>query len=232
MYEKSYGKSRKSYARRKKRRRKIMLRRFACLLLAATAVTGGIIALKKHNADSKTVPEKSVTETLKAIEIPDWIDKQIIRMHNTARTGTELDGVKNIVIHYVGNPGTTAQNNRDYFDKPSTEVSSHFLVGLDGEVIQCVPLWEKSAASNWRNSDTVSVEVCHPDDSGKFSDVTYKSVVKLTAWLLKETGLDENAVIRHYDITEKLCPLYYVKNEGAWKQLKKDIGNALSELKG
>lgn len=139
-----------------------MLRRFACLLLAATAVTGGIIALKKHNADSKTVPEKSVTETLKAIEIPDWIDKQIIRMHNTARTGTELDGVKNIVIHYVGNPGTTAQNNRDYFDKPSTEVSSHFLVGLDGEVIQCVPLWEKSAASNWRNSDTVSVEVCSP----------------------------------------------------------------------
>lgn len=232
MYEKSYGKSRKSYARRKKRRRKIMLRRFACLLLAATAVTGGIIALKKHNADSKTVPEKSVTETLKAIEIPNWIDKQIIRMHNTARTGTGLDGVKNIVIHYVGNPGTTAQNNRDYFDKPSTEVSSHFLVGLDGEVIQCVPLWEKSAASNWRNSDTVSVEVCHPDESGKFSDVTYKSVVKLTAWLLKETGLDENAVIRHYDITEKLCPLYYVKNEGAWKQLKKDIGNALSELKG
>ncbi len=232
MYEKSYGKSRKSYARRKKRRRKIMLRRFACLLLAATAVTGGIIALKKHNADSKTVPEKSVTETLKAIEIPDWIDKQIIRMHNTARTGTGLDGVKNIVIHYVGNPGTTAQNNRDYFDKPSTEVSSHFLVGLDGEVIQCVPLWEKSAASNWRNSDTVSVEVCHPDESGKFSDVTYKSVVKLTAWLLKETGLDENAVIRHYDITEKLCPLYYVKNEDAWKQLKKDIGNALSELKG
>ncbi len=209
-----------------------MLRRFASLLLAATAVTGGIIALKKHNADSKTVPEKSVTETLKAIEIPDWIDKQIIRMHNTARTGTGLDGVKNIVIHYVGNPGTTAQNNRDYFDKPSTEVSSHFLVGLDGEVIQCVPLWEKSAASNWRNSDTVSVEVCHPDESGKFSDVTYKSVVKLTAWLLKETGLDENAVIRHYDITEKLCPLYYVKNEDAWKQLKKDIGNALSELKG
>ena len=194
-----------------------MLRRFACLLLAAAAVTGGIIAVKKHNADSKTVPEKSVTEMLKAIEIPVWIDKQIIRMHNTARTGTELDGVKNIVIHYVGNP--------------STEVSSHFLVGLDGEVIQCVPLWEKSAASNWRNSDTISVEVCHPDESGKFSDVTYKSVVKLTAWLLKETGLDENAVIRHYDITEKLCPLYYVKNEDAWKQLKKDIGNALSELK-
>ena len=132
----------------------------------------------------------------------------------------------------MGNPGTSAQNNRDYFDKNSTEVSSHFLVGLDGEIIQCVPLWEKSAASNWRNNDTVSIEVCHPDESGKFGDETYKSVVKLTAWLLSETGLDENAVIRHYDITEKQCPLYYVKHEDAWNKLKKDIGTALKELKG
>ncbi len=79
-------------------------------------------------------------------------------------------------------------------------------MGLDGEIIQCLPLWEKSAASNWRNNDTISIEVCHPDESGKFGDETYKSVVKLTAWLLSETGLDENAVIRHYDITEKQCP--------------------------
>ena len=94
-------------------------------------------------------------------------------------------------------------------------------MGLDGEIIQCVPLWEKSAASNWRNNDTVSIEVYHPDESGKFGDETYKSVVKLTAWLLSETGLDENAVIRHYDITEKQCPLYYVKHEDAWNKLKR-----------
>ena len=129
----------------------------------------------------------------------------------------------------MGNPNTSAQNNRDYFDKDSTEVSSHFLVGLEGEIIQCLPLWEKSAASNWRNKDTVSIEVCHPDETGKFNDKTYDAVIKLTSWLLKELGLDESAVIRHYDITEKLCPLYYVENGDAWEQLKKDIGTKLDE---
>ncbi len=171
----------------------------------------------------------AVTEKLKAIEIPDWIDEQLIYVHNTARTGAALDGVKNIVIHYVGNPGTSAQNNRDYYNKPTTEVSSHFLVGLEGEIIQCVPLWEKSAASNWRNNDTISIEVCHPDETGQFNDASYSSAVRLTAWLLNELGLDESDVIRHYDITEKLCPLYYVEREDAWEQLKNDIGTKLNE---
>ncbi|MEE1239235.1 MAG: N-acetylmuramoyl-L-alanine amidase, partial [Acutalibacteraceae bacterium] len=79
------------------------------------------------------------------------------------------------------------------------------------------------------NSDTISVEVCHPDDTGKFNDNTYDAVMKLTSWLLKELGLDESAVIRHYDITEKLCPLYYVEHEDAWNQMKKDIGTKLNE---
>lgn len=233
--QEDYKKRRAYYARRRKRRRRIIFKRTVLLLLFAAAVTVGIIAVKNSRFSKKTVsntPKSDVTEKLKAIEIPAFIDRQIIHLHSTARTGTPLDGVKNIVIHYVGNPGTTAQNNRDYFDKDSTEVSSHFLVGLKGEVIQCVPLWEKSAASNWRNSDTISVEVCHPDESGKFGDKTYKSVVKLTAWLLKETGLDENDVIRHYDITEKLCPIYYVKHEDAWNNLRKDIGAALKDIKG
>ncbi len=233
--QEDYKKRRAYYARRRKRRRRIIFKRTVCLLLFAAAVIVGITVFKNSRFSKKTVsntPKIDVTEKLKAIEIPAFVDRQIIHLHSTARTGTPLDGVKNIVIHYVGNPGTTAQNNRDYFDKDSTEVSSHFLVGLEGEIIQCVPLWEKSAASNWRNSDTISVEVCHPDESGKFGDKTYKSVVKLTAWLLKETGLDENDVIRHYDITEKLCPIYYVKHEDAWNNLKKDIGKALKDIKG
>ena len=32
-----------------------------------------------------------------------------------------------------------------------------------------------------------------------------------------------------YDITEKLCPLYYVEHEDAWNQMKKDIGTKLNE---
>ena len=226
MGEHNYDSRLAKLERRRRRRRKLILRRVICFLLllglTAGAVFGGVKIYKSIKG-----PAAPKLEKVRVIEIPDWIDEQIIHLHNTARTGTELDGVKNIVIHYVGNPNTTAQNNRDYFDKDSTEVSSHFVVGLEGEIIQCVPLWEKSAASNWRNNDTISIEVCHPDDTGKFNDDTYNSVIKLTAWLLNELGLDESAVIRHYDITGKLCPLYYVKHPSQWDKLKSDIWNCL-----
>lgn len=227
MAENNYDSRLAQLERRRRRKRKLILKRVICFLLLLGLAAGAVFGIKIYKSAKE--PPSAKLEKVRAIEIPDWIDEQIIHLHNTARTGTELDGVKNIVIHYVGNPNTTAQNNRDYFDKDSTEVSSHFLVGLEGEIIQCVPLWEKSAASNWRNSDTISVEVCHPDDTGKFNDKTYDAVIKLTSWLLKELGLDESAVIRHYDITEKLCPLYYVEHEDAWNQMKKDIGTKLNE---
>ena len=59
---------------------------------------------------------------------------------------------------------------------------------LEGEVLQCIPLTEISYASNTRNSDTVAIEVCHPDETGKFSAVTYDRVVELTAWLCRSSG--------------------------------------------
>ena len=99
------------------------------------------------------------------------------------------------------------------------------MVGLDGEVIQCIPLDEMSAASNWRNNDTISIEVCHPDDTGKFNKKTYKSLVKLVAWLEEQCGLKDGDVIRHYDITGKECPRYFVTHEDAWKKFKQDVAD-------
>ena len=77
----------------------------------------------------------------------------------------------------MANPGTDAMANRNYFESRKTlsddtanKVSSHFIIGLDGTIIQCIPLNEISIhASNNRNSDTISIECCHPDSSGKFS---------------------------------------------------------------
>ena len=162
--------------------------------------------------------------------MPEWVTPAYISYHTSARTGEKLAAVRGIVIHYVGNPGSTAQGNRDYFDSPTTEVSAHFVVGLDGEILQCLPLAEKSAASNHRNSDTISIETCHPDETGKFTDVTYASLVRLTAYLCERFSLDTDDVIRHYDVTGKLCPLYYVEHEDAWEKLRADIGEAIRDL--
>lgn len=156
-------------------------------------------------------------------DVPDYVDVQLISLLGAARSGRKLEAVRGIVVHYVGNPGTSAQANRNYFANPSTVVCSHFVIGLEGEVIQCVPLDERSAASNDRNRDTISIEVCHPDESGKFNDATYASLVKLTAWLCSEFDLSASDVIRHHDVTGKMCPLYYVEHEDAWEAFRDDV---------
>lgn len=154
---------------------------------------------------------------------PLWVDKQIVDINGTGRRGEKLSGVNDIVIHYVGNPGTTAQQNHDFYNQPETTVSSHFVIGLEGEVIQCVPMDEKSSASNERNNDTLSIEVCHPDATGQFTQASYDSLVKLTAWLCDYCEIGRDRVIRHYDITGKACPLYFVDNPDAWAQFLSDV---------
>ena len=181
-----------------------------------------LLAVGWHVYQDKIIPREKVFE-LAATSAPDWVDQQIIKVDGDSRRGVMLEGVRNIVIHYVANPGTTAQQNRDYYASRSSDVSSHFVIGLKGEIIQCIPLHEKSSASNHRNKDTISIEVCHPDESGKFTDAAYQSLVKLTAWLLDVCDLDSDDVIRHYDITGKQCPLYYVTHEDAWKVFLKEI---------
>lgn len=181
-----------------------------------------LLAVGWNVYQNEIVPREKVFK-LAATPIPDWIDQQIIKVDGDSRRGVYLEGVRDVVIHYVGNPGTTAQQNRDYYANPSSEVSSHFVIGLNGEIIQCIPLHEKSSASNHRNKDTISIEVCHPDASGKFTDASYDSLVKLTAWLCKICDLDSSDIIRHYDITGKQCPLYFMTNEDKWEQFKQEI---------
>ena len=170
------------------------------------------------------------------IEVPDYVEQDYLTVNEWSRPGTELEQIDGVVIHYVGNPGTTAHANRNYFESLSsgqegTYASSHFIVGLEGEVIQCVPLTEVAYASNTRNGDTVSIEVCHPDETGEFSPVTYDRAVELTAWLCVRFKLDpETDVIRHYDVTGKECPRYYVEHPEAWDAFRADVSAAIKEL--
>lgn len=159
------------------------------------------------------------------------IDVQLLDVNAYSRPGINTDTITGIVIHYTANPGSTAQENRDYFNSlqytQETEASSNFVIGLDGEIIQCVPTWEVAYASNERNMDTVSIECCHPDDSGAFTDETYRSLVQLTAWLCEKFDLTQDDVIRHYDVTGKICPKYFVDHEDEWTGFKANVGKAM-----
>ena len=102
-------------------------------------------------------------------------------------------------------------------------------IGLDGEIIQCIPTNEIAYASNNRNNDTVSIECCHPDESGAFQEVTYQSLVELVAFLCGKFNLTMDNVIRHYDVTGKDCPKYFVEHEDAWNAFKEDVAKYIEE---
>lgn len=161
------------------------------------------------------------------IELPDWIVTDHLPKNEYSRPGTKTDDIVGIVVHYVGNPGTSAKANRDYFaslaSSGATYASSNFIIGLDGEIIECVPLGEVAYCSNNRNSDTVSIECCHPDETGEFTAETYASLVKLCRWLKDVYDIEADGVIRHYDVTGKQCPLYYVMHEDAWKSFVNEV---------
>ncbi len=182
--------------------------------------------------------EKPYDVDLRSVQVPSWIEQDFIRKNIFSRPDVSMKQVNNIVLHYVANPGSSAKANRNYFDsladqdpqKSGTSASSHFIVGLEGEILQCIPISEISYANAPRNNDTVTIEVCHPDDTGRFNEATYKSAVKLTAWLCLELELSPEDVVRHYDINGKDCPKYYVEDEKAWKQFRKDVKEEMKYL--
>ena len=51
----------------------------------------------------------------------------------------------------------------------------------------------------------------------------------LTAFLCGKFGLTADSVIRHYDVTGKDCPKYFVEHEDAWLQFKADVAAYLEE---
>ena len=213
-----------------RRRRRLLTRLVlaSCALLVVIGIGMAVASVLSGLPQVQNLPLGG-PQDLEEIEIPDWIDQEFLDFGGS-RSGEKLEHVNDIAIHYVGNPGTSAMGNRSYFNDPATEVNAHFLVGLDGEIIQCLPLDEKSAATNERNRDTISIEVCHPDETGQFTDDSYQSLVKLCAWLCRELGLDENHLIRHYDVTGKACPLYFVEHPDAWESFQADVGEALRNL--
>ena len=210
---------RRKKKRKKTDRRAVYIRAGILALIALTLILGiySCVSGGRRNLD------------VDASE-PD-IDVQLLDVNAYSRPGIETEGINGIVIHYTANPGSTAQENRDYFNDlqytHTTEASSNFIIGLEGEIIQCVPTWEVAYASNERNFDTVSIECCHPDESGEFTDETYRSLVQLTAWLCMKFDLTEEDVIRHYDVTGKICPKYFVDHEDEWEEFRLNVRKAM-----
>ena len=164
-------------------------------------------------------------------QLPDYVDEQYLTVNSWSRPGIQTEEINGIVLHYTADPGKDAQDIHDYMEglakSHEARASANFVVGLDGRMIACVPLGEVAYASNSRNLDTVSIEYCYSDQSGKPTDETYQAILNLCTWLCGKYGLSGSDVIRHYDVTGTSCPQYYVDNPEQWTQFRADLADRL-----
>lgn len=157
----------------------------------------------------------------------------LTRANNTGR-------IKYIVIHYVGATGG-AKANCQYYASQYVGASAHYYVDFDGSVWQSVEdkdiAWHCGAKRykhpECRNSNSLGIELCVRNKGSKadtsrdwyFEDATVASAIQLTRDLMARYHVPASHVIRHYDVTGKICPNPYVYNhtKHTWQSFKAQI---------
>ena len=184
-----------------------------CLLIAYMAVDL-VYDYTREDTKHRNIPVVNnipVEEEKRGIIAP-AISEDFLEINDFSRPGTKLPQVNSIFVHYTANPGTSASQNRSYFanlaETQERSASAHFIIGYEGEIVQCMPLDEQAYAVMTRNEDSISIE-----------------------WLEQEYDLGSDDILRHYDCGGKKCPVYYVDHEEAWDRLLADVETYKAEHK-
>lgn len=145
--------------------------------------------------------------------------------------------IKYIVMHYTGNDGDTDTANAKYFQTANRGASAHCFVD-DDSITQSVPYEyvayhcgaKKYYHKHCRNVNSIGIEMCDTVKDGTYnvSKKTRANAIHLVQTLMHKYNIPIENVLRHYDVTHKNCPAYFVKGKKAWEQFKKElVGNVV-----
>lgn len=158
------------------------------------------------------------------------ITDKTIKVNKYNRPGTSSTPTR-ICVHYTGDVGASADKLAQFYsnvaagmfpDKPNSWTSTQYIVGLAGEVVRIIPDNEVAYAASGKNSGTLHIEVCYKQSSGEFEQASKDALRELVQELMTKYKLTADKVVRHYDLTGKLCPYYYV-DETRWAALHEYI---------
>nr|ADF97537.1 PlyM12 [uncultured phage] len=172
--------------------------------------------------------------------------KDYVIKNKYSRPGLKLLGVRAIVLHYTASPGGSAQNHQDFFDGADggayRYAGAHIFVDKK-EAIEIIPLNEVAYHANERspklsylrastssyngnaNLTTIGIEMCIEKD-GSFHPDTVERTALVVEKLRKQFG--KVPVIRHYDVTGKICPKPFVEDVSAWKAFLKRLDGGVT----
>lgn len=173
-----------------------------------------------------------------------WENK-FIKPSKWARPQTKLISVKKIIIHWTANFGASADNHYRYFNNLTGRyASAHFFVDKN-EKLCIVPINEVTYQANdvqryvngrvYRgvsallpnaNLYALGIEMCVEKD-GTIHSQTIANAVEVAVELCKRYNLDENDIVRHYDVTAKSCPTPFISNPARFTAFKKAVKDRL-----
>lgn len=179
-------------------------------------------------------------------------------------TGLTNRNIAYIVIHYTAGstsrPGA-AKNNAVMFADPSYGASADFIVD-DSTIVQYNPdiknryCWHCGDNKNpysmggkfygkCTNANSIGIEICCTNPNWKdtelantkawsFTSAVINKAVELTKYLMQIYDIPAERVIRHYDVSGKLCPGIIGWNEDSgnvteWQHFKERIGSTTKE---
>lgn len=139
--------------------------------------------------------------------------------------------IKYLVLHYTANNGDTALGNCKYFSGANRNASAHYFVdekGVYRSVRDMNVAWHCGSMNGYkhkycRNTNSIGIEMCSRIDSnGKFyiKEKTIANAIELTKFLMEKYDIPVENVIRHYDVTGKMCPKPFVEDEKLWLDFK------------
>lgn len=161
--------------------------------------------------------------------------------------GSGTERIKYIVIHYTANNGDTAKSNSIFFKSIYRGASAHYFVD-EMNVYRCVQdkdiSWHCGGGlqgSNGHtfykkctNSNSIGIEMCSRINSNGeyyFKEQTVINCQLLVNYLINKYNISLANVIRHYDVTGKMCPAPMVKDSNAWNKFKNDLYKSQIKLK-
>ncbi len=154
--------------------------------------------------------------------------------HSSNFTKGRKQKIQFIVVHYTANNGDLAKSNCSYFKSPNRNASAHYFVD-EKEIWQSVEdnntAWHCGTSGKYyhnkcRNDNAIGIELCSEKDSKGnyyFNNETIKNAIELTKMLMKKYNIPIENVIRHYDVTRKVCPAPFVNNNVAWNNFKNSL---------
>lgn len=178
-----------------------------------------------------------------------WKTKWAKKISYDAESGAlALTRFKYIVIHFTANDGDSDEGNANYFSEDGSNkayAGAHVFVD-DDSATKSVPLkyaaWAVGGSpygdikqtgggkfyGKCTNYNSISIEMCdtHKDGTINLSEATYRNTVDIVRYYMAKYNIPADRVIRHFDVTGKKCPAYFVGEDNAyWNQFKRDISN-------